>query len=47
MTRPLRRAHFRIWIVLALLLYAILTAGILARRSTMPVNPNLNWEQYR
>jgi hypothetical protein len=47
MTQPLRRAHFRIWVVLALVLYAVLIGGLLARRSTTPPNPNLNWEQYR
>ena len=33
MIQPLRRAHFRIWVVLALLLYAVFLAGLLARRS--------------
>jgi hypothetical protein len=46
MTRPLRGAHFRIWVVLALLVYAVLIGGLLARRTTTPPNPNLNWEQY-
>jgi len=47
MIRPLRRAHFRIWAVLALLMYAVFIAGLLARRTTTPPNPNLHWEQYR
>ena len=47
MTQPLRRAHFRIWLALAVILYAVFVAGLLARRSATPRNPNLNWEQYR
>ena len=45
MIQPLRRAHFRIWVVLALLLYAVLLAGLLARRTTTPPNPTLHWER--
>jgi hypothetical protein len=47
MIRPLRRAHFRIWLVLAGLLYAVFIAGLLARRTATRLNPNLHWEQYR
>ena len=47
MTQPLRRAHLRIWLALAVILYAVFVAGLLARRSATPRNPNLNWEQYR
>jgi hypothetical protein len=47
MTAPLRRAHFRIWLVLAALLYIVFIAGLLARRPATPPNPNLHWEQYR
>ncbi len=47
MIQPLRRAHFRIWLVLAVLLYAVFIAGLLARRSTTPPNPNFHWEQLR
>jgi hypothetical protein len=47
MTRPLRRAHFRIWVALAVLLYVVFTAGLAARRSATPRNPDLHWEQYR
>ena len=47
MTAPLRRAHYRIWVVLALVIYSIFIAGLLARRSTTPPNPNLNLERYR
>ena len=44
MTRPLRRAHWQIWIVLPLLLIAVLIVGLIARRPTVPVNMNLHWE---
>jgi hypothetical protein len=47
MTRPLRRSHLRIWLVLAVVLYAVFTAGLLARRDPPPRNSNLHWEQYR
>ena len=46
MTRPLRRAHLRIWIALAVLLYTIFAAGLLVRRSATPPNPQLHWEDY-
>ena len=45
MIQPLRRAHFRIWLVLAVVLYAVFVAALLARRSTTPLNSNLHWEQ--
>ena len=45
MIQPLRRAHFRIWVVLALLLYAVFLAGLLTRRATTPPNPTLHWER--
>jgi hypothetical protein len=47
MIQPLRRAHFRIWVVLALLLYATFIAGLLVRRTATPVNSAIQWEQYR
>ena len=47
MIAPLRRAHFRIWLVLAIALYAVFIAGMLARRSTTPPNASLYWEQLR
>ena len=47
MIQPLRRAHFRIWLVLAVAMYVVFIAGLLARRTTTPPNPDLNWEQYR
>ena len=47
MIQPLRRVHFRIWVVLAVVLYAVFIAGLLARRTSTPSNPNLHWEQLR
>ena len=47
MIQPLRRAHFRIWVVMAVLLYAVFVAGLLVRRTTTPPNPTLHWEQVR
>ena len=47
MIQPLRRAHFRIWVALVVVLYTVFVAGLLVRRSATPPNPNLNWEQYR
>jgi hypothetical protein len=47
MTRPLRRTHFGVWLTLALLLPALLVAGLLARRSPNQVNPNLHWEKFK
>ncbi len=47
MIRPLRRNHLRIWVVLPFLLYALLIAGLCARRSTTPANTAIQWERYR
>ena len=47
MIAPLRRAHYRIWLVLAVVIYTIFIAGLLARRTTTPANPGLHWGQYR
>ena len=47
MIQPLRRAHFRIWVLLALLLYGVFLAGLLVRRTTTPPNPTLQWERLR
>lgn len=44
MTKPLRRAHLRIWILLSILLPALLALGLSARPAE-PVNPNLHWEK--
>jgi hypothetical protein len=44
MTRPLRDAHLRIWLVLAVAIFALFAAGLTARRPTTPINPYLHWE---
>jgi hypothetical protein len=47
MTAPLRRAHYRIWLVLPIALFAIFIAGLLSRRTTTPPNAGVQWERYR
>jgi hypothetical protein len=47
MIQPLRRAHFRTWLVLAVLLYAVWIAGLATRRNATPPNPELHWEAPR
>jgi hypothetical protein len=47
MMQPLRRAHFRIWLALAVALCTVFITGLLVRRTTTPPNPNLHWEQFR
>ena len=47
MIQPLRRAHFRIWLVLAVVLYAVFAAGLLTRRSSTPPNAKICWEQLK
>ena len=47
MIAPLRRAHFRFWLLLAVALYAVFIAGLLTRLTTTPVNADVHWEQYR
>jgi hypothetical protein len=47
MIAPLRRAHFRIWLVVAVALYAVFIAGLLSRRTTTPSNAGVQWERYR
>lgn len=39
MTRPLRRAHLRIWLALAILLPTLLALALAARRDPTPRNP--------
>jgi hypothetical protein len=46
-TRPLRRAHFLTWLVLAVALYVVFVSGLSARRSTTPRNSSVHWEQLR
>jgi len=43
MTQPLRKMHWRIMIVLAVVLPAAFVAGIAARRSPAPANPGIHW----
>jgi len=47
MIEPLRRAHFRIWIVLSVLLPILYAASLIVRRPTTPKNPNVHWEKYK
>jgi len=47
MIAPLRRAPYRFWLILALEMYALFIAGLLARRTTTPPNPGLHWARYR
>jgi hypothetical protein len=47
MIRPLRRAHFRIWLAMVVVVYTVFIAGLLVTRTSTPPNPNLHWEQYR
>jgi len=47
MIRPLRRAHLRIWIVIAAVLPFLFAASLIVRRSTTPVNADLHWEKYK
>lgn len=44
MTRPLRRRHRAIWIVLSLLLPALLALSLKSRHQPRG-NPELRWEQ--
>ena len=47
MTRPLRRLHLRIWILLAILLPLVLLAGVAGRQNTTPVNNDIAWEHLK
>jgi hypothetical protein len=47
MTRPLRRRHLQIWIVIALTLPVLFVAALAARRDPAPVNSHFVWEQFR
>jgi hypothetical protein len=47
MIAPLRRAHYRIWLVLAITLYAVFIAELLSWRTTTPPNAGLQLEGYR
>lgn len=43
MIAPLRRAHRRMWLILAAALPLLLTAAVLARVERTPVNPHVRW----
>lgn len=47
MIRPLRRAHQRIWLALAVLFPVLYFAGLLARYDSTPRNAGLHWEDSR
>lgn len=47
MIQPLRCSHFRIWVLLPVLMMALFAAGLVVRRSTMPENTTLHWERYK
>jgi hypothetical protein len=45
MIRPLRQAHLRIWIVLAMVLPVLFVGSLIVRQHTTPRNPELQWER--
>jgi hypothetical protein len=47
MIRPLRKAHLRIWIVLAVVLPVLLVGSLIVRQETTPTNPELRWERFK
>jgi hypothetical protein len=47
MTRPLRRAHRLIWMLLPGILLALLAWGVASRKQTTPINASLQWESAR
>ena len=47
MIQPLRKAHLRIWMALAVLLAILFTRALAARRSTTPPNRGIYWERFR
>jgi len=47
MMQSLRRAHFRIWLVLPVILVLLWVAGLAARRTATPVNPAVHWETFQ
>jgi hypothetical protein len=47
MTRPLRRAHRRIWLALAVFLPALFLAGLWVRQEPQPPNGGLQWSSYK
>jgi len=47
MIRPLRRAHYRVWVLLAVLLPTLFLTALASRRDPTPRNASLHWEHYR
>jgi hypothetical protein len=47
MTRPLRRAHMVIWLVLPAFVALVVMVSLAERRSTTPRNPGVTWELAR
>jgi len=47
MIQPLRQAHRRIWILLPVVLLIVFVAGLVVRRPSTPVNPNVRWEMLK
>ena len=47
MIQPLRRAHFRVWVVLTAALWLLFAISITMRHETTPLNQNLNWESLK
>lgn len=46
MTAPVRRAHLRIWLALAVVLGGLLAAALTARKENLPLN-DIRWEDSR
>jgi len=46
MTAPLRRAHLRAWIVIAILNAIVLTISLVARKPSIVPNESVRWEQF-
>lgn len=47
MTKPLRSAHFWIWVFLPVALALVFVAGLTGRRNTTPINPAVHWEMFK
>jgi len=47
MIQPLRRHHFRIWIVITIAAWTIFAMALMRRETATPRNPELTWEKYR
>lgn len=47
MTRPLRRRHLQVWVLLALVLPLLFFAALAVRVETTPLNRHFDWERLR